>query len=154
MHDPSKARLTFMANPELRIVVIRPIGRMTARAFIDQLFENYASVDQPWNYGRLNDFRRFEGYLSEADLQEIADRWKALAAGHDYHAHVAVVSNDAFARVRVPSVAPMFPNETICLFSDFHEAMGWLAANDRTKYLASLGPLPSPRCGGGPIVVE
>jgi hypothetical protein len=134
------ARLTFMANPERRLIVVRPIGELSARSFIDQLFDHYATVAEPWTYNRLTDFRRFSGFLSDQNLTEIAERWRTLADGHSYHSHVAVVSFDALDRLRVPAVSPMFPNETICLFSDYHEAMGWLTAMDRARYLAELGP--------------
>jgi hypothetical protein len=125
------ARLTFMANPDRRIIILRPIGDLSARAFIDEAFEHYARIDEPWTYNRLTDVRRFTGYLSDADVAEMAERWRDLTEGRTYHAHVAVVSFDTLDRLRLPAVSPMFPNETICLFSDYHEAMGWLTAIDR-----------------------
>lgn len=148
------ARLTFMANPERRLIIVRPIGDLSARAFIDELFAHYASVAEPWTYNRLTDFRRFSGFLSEQNLAEIADRWRALADGHVYHSHVAVVSFDALDRLRVPAVSPMFPNETICLFSDYHEAMGWLTAVDRARYLAELGPALASRHSDDSVQID
>lgn len=126
MFEKPKCRLVFMANPDVRIIVVRPVGAMTGPDFVDRLFEAYAGVEAPWTYNRLNDFRRFEGYISQANLEDIAARWKALAADHAYHAKVAVLSNDHHDRLRVPAASPMFPNETICLFGDFYEAMAWL----------------------------
>ena len=145
MRAENRARLTFMANPERRIIILRPIGDLSARDFIDRAFEHYAQIDEPWSYNRLTDVRRFTGYLSDADVAEMAARWGDLTAGHDYHAHVAVVSLDVIDRVRIPSVSPLFPNETICLFSDYHEAMGWLTSMDRARYLSGLAPVPASR---------
>lgn len=147
MRPEYNARLTFMANAERRIIILRPIGDLSAREFIDQAFEHYARIDAPWTYNRLTDVRRFTGYLSDKDLTEMAARWRDLTEGHDYHAHVAVVSLDIVDRVRIPAVSPMFPNETICMFSDYHEAMGWLSAANRTQYLSGLGPLAASRHG-------
>ena len=140
MLDASKARLVFMANPERKIIVVRPIGDLPPRVFIDRLFEAYGSLEAPWTFNRLNDFRRYDGYISDKDIAEIAQRWKILAAGQMYHAHVAVVSHDHFAKTRVPAISPLFPNETICLFGDFHEAMGWLTAPDKSAFFGTLAP--------------
>jgi hypothetical protein len=130
MFEKPSYKLVFMANADLRIIVVRPVGPMPGSDFVEQLFEAYAGVEAPWTYNRLTDFRRFNGYISQADLENIARRWKDLAAGHAYHARVAVLSEDRHDRIRVPAASPMFPNETICLFNDFHEAMGWLKGID------------------------
>lgn len=145
MRVESKARLNFLVNTERRIIIMRPIGDLSARDFIDQSIAVYAGVEAPWTYNRLNDVRRFTGYLSDTDLAEMAANWRRLTDGQDYHAHVAIVSLDVLDRVRIPSVSPMFPNETMCLFSDYHEAMGWLTAADRAQYLAALAPVIAAR---------
>lgn len=140
MQRVNKARLNFLVNAERKVIVIRPIGDMPAASLIDQLFEAYGRVDAPWTYNRLTDFRRYEWFLGEKDICEIAQRWKSLAGGRDYHACVAVVSHDHLDKARVPAISPMFPNETMCHFTDFHDAMGWLTATDKARYLRSVTP--------------
>lgn len=147
-------RLVFMVNPEKHIIVVRPIGDMPTDHFVDRLFEAYADVEAPWTFRRLIDFRRFDGRLSEADHARINARWQALTGARDYHAHVAIVSFDAMDRLRVPMVRPGLATETICYFSDFHEAMGWLTAPNRTGFLAGLAPPARVRRDDGRIRVE
>lgn len=146
MSKHKQGKLVFMIDPDIQIIVIRPIGPLSGPDFVQQLFLNYARVDKPWTYGRLNDFRRFEGHLSDTDLKAIAKGWQRLARGVNYHAHVAVLTNDPLGTYRIPAVSPMFPNETICLFTAFAEAMGWLRSMDRSAFLASLAPFSTPPC--------
>jgi hypothetical protein len=147
-------RFTFMANPDKRVIVVRPIGDMPADLFMERLFESYATVTMPWTYNRLLDLRRFDGHLRKADYDAIAARWQAITAGRDYEAYVAIVGFDAFDDLRIPHPAPNLPNEVICHFSDFHEAMGWLTATDRAGFLARLRPPQRVRRDDGRIRVE
>ena len=135
-------RLNFFVDTERMMIIIRPIGNMPGPVFVEQLFAAYAKVEAPWSYARLNDFRRFTGFLDERDLIEIATRWVKLKGRVKYKAFVAVVSLDAHDRVRLPSASKRFPQETICLFTDYHEAVGWLLASDKGRYLDGLEPLP------------
>lgn len=135
-------RLVVFVDDERKIIIIRPIGDMPGAEFVEKLFEAYEGVTAPWLYSRLCDFRRFDGHLQQHDLDEIVRRWQVLAAGQAYHANVAIISLDAFARIRLPSVSPQFPNETICLFTDYHEAMGWLLSADKANYLEQVRHIP------------
>lgn len=144
---------TFIDN-ERRILTVRPIGYMPGAYFVDKLFEFYARVDEPWTYNRVNDVRRFDGRLIQEDLNQIADRWKDLARGQAYHAHVAVVSLDRLASFRVAAVSAQFPNETMCVFTDYHEAINWLLAVDRDIFLAGLGKTSLPQHRDDDICVE
>jgi len=132
-------RLNFIVDEAHKLVIIRPIGPMPAMEFVEKAFENYCGLHEPWTYRRVNDFRRFESFLDQPALSEIARRWAELTAGITYRARVAVVTNDPLDRIRLPAVSPQFPNETICLFSDFHEAVGWLLAEAPDAYIAGLG---------------
>jgi hypothetical protein len=139
-------RLNFFVDSDRRVITYRPIGPMLGPVYIASLFEAYAKLEAPWTYSRLADLRRFTGVLSEDDIQDAARRWAALTAGQNYHSHVAVVSLDAWDLVRIPVASKHFPNETICMFTDFHEANGWLTATDKTQYLTHARKVPvSPR---------
>ncbi len=147
-------RFVFMVNPEKRLIVVRPIGDMPGVDFVDRLFEAYGNVEAPWTFNRLIDLRRFDGHLTDKDHTRINARWRELSAGRDYHAYVAIVSFDAMDWLRVPMVRPGLSNETVCHFSDYHEAVGWLTAPNRTGYLASLAPPARVRRDDGRIRVE
>jgi hypothetical protein len=121
-------RMNVFVDDDRKVMVLRVIGPMPVSEYADRLFEAYAGVPDAWTYARLIDLRRFEGEIGLRDADAIAERWKALTDAVDYHGRVAVVSSDPLDAVRVPAVSPQFPKETICHFSDFHEAMDWLTA--------------------------
>ncbi len=51
--------------------------------------------------------------------------------------------HDPYERLRLPKISADFPHETICRFTDYHEAVGWHLAADRGQYLETLGDCPS-----------
>jgi hypothetical protein len=147
-------RLNFFVDSVRRTIIYRPIGPMLGPIYVASLFEAYAQVEAPWTYSRLADLRRFEGLLSEDDIQDAAKRWAVLTAGQAYKGHVAVVSLDAWDQVRIPAASKHFPNETICLFTDYHEANGWLMASDKAQYLATARKTPVPARVNAQILIQ
>lgn len=137
-------RLNFIVDEAHRLVIIRPIGDMPAMDFVDQLFEGYRSLGEPWTYHRVTDMRRFEGFIDQDAIDEIVRRWNEMTAGITYSAKVALVTTDALDRARLPTVSPQFPYETICPFTDFHEAVGWLLSETPDAYLAGLAEMRRP----------
>lgn len=123
-------RLNFFVDKDRKVLIFRVIGAMPSAEFVQRLFDAYATIDRPWDWSRVMDFRRFEGLIDFSDVEETARRWKDMTTGETYHAKVAVVSTDPLDKARVPTASPLFPNETVCHFSDYHEAMAWILAPD------------------------
>jgi hypothetical protein len=140
-----KSRLNLFIDDFRKIIIVRPIGPLPASEFIDEVFKACAKIEAPWTYSRLNDFRRFETTLADEDVKEMAARWAEITQGHDYPTRVAVVRLDLWNEVRLPSISPLFPNDTLCIFTDYHEAMGWLMASDSEAYLEHLRNNPVQR---------
>lgn len=136
---PARTRLTVITDFNHSVIVVRPIGQFEPEAFVEELFQAYQRIDEPWRFNRLLDFRRFEGTLPASALNAVAALWQAVARAHPYHAWVALVSHDPKVEQRLPSMSQRRPNETLRLFSDYHEAFGWLIAADRDAYLNALG---------------
>lgn len=143
MHDHPDFRLVFFVDMERRILIARPVGHATGAEFVAKLFEAYATVDAPWTFRRLHDHRRFEGTFDAVDQEEYLVRWAILAEGQTYHTDVAVVELMANDTMRHATPSPVSANEQICYFTDYHEAMGWLLASDKSAYLdrARMSPL-------------
>ncbi len=146
-------RFNFIVNDDDRIIIVRPIGDIPGAMLVDLLLNAYSNVTAPWTYNRVNDFRRYEGYLEDVHLAELARRWSEWTAGISYHSHVAILPRHAFEKLRLPEISPQFPNETICFFGDYHEAVGWVLSADRGNFLAGLGKLGPPRADEGAISV-
>lgn len=138
-----RSRLNVFTDHANGLLIVRPIGIMAGFDFVERLVEAYNHIDRPWLYNRLVDLRRFEGELSDADCDGFARAWARLTAGVTYHAYIASVVNDRHDGLRQPERSEHFAHETVCFFRDYHEAIGWLLAEDRDDYLAGLGDMPA-----------
>ena len=140
----SQPRFSFHVDRENGFLVVRPIGDMSGPDMAARVIEAYQSVVAPWTFGRIIDLRRHTGYVAMEDRALIANAWAEMTAGIAYHAHVAMVVRDSYERLRLPEVSAQFPNETICYFLDYHEAVGWILASEKAKYLSDLGSNAAP----------
>ena len=136
------ARLNVFTDHANGMLIVRPIGVMAGSDFVERLIEAYYKIDAPWNYNRLVDLRRFEGELSDDNCESFARAWARLTADVVYDACIATVITDQPCELRRPERSARFPQETVCFFRDYHEAVGWLLADDRDAYLAGLGEMP------------
>lgn len=150
----TKSRFNVFMDQEHRFLVIRPIGPIPGAEVGARVLEFYGSVDAPWTFNRIVDLRRHDGYVSNSDLDAIATGWAEMTKGIAYRAHVAMVVKDAYEKLRAPEISSRFPNETICYFSDYHEAVGWIIAVDQSQYLANLGAVPERMRDSGSISVS
>jgi hypothetical protein len=142
--DPN-CRSNIYVDAARKIIIVRPIGPLSASEFIAEVFRACAKIEAPWEYSRLNDFRRLETTFTEDEVQEMAARWAEITQGHSYPTRVAIVRLDAWNEARLPNFSPLFPNDTLCAFTDYHEAMGWLIAADPSTYLAHIRSNPVER---------
>ncbi|MGZ3298961.1 MAG: hypothetical protein ACXU8O_08100, partial [Asticcacaulis sp.] len=62
-------RLNFFVDDVRRIMIFRVIGAMPGSEFTERLFAGYATVEKPWTYHRIMDFRRFEGLIEFAEVE-------------------------------------------------------------------------------------
>ena len=89
--------------------------------------------------------RRLVGYVGDEDRGRIAQRWAEITAGVTYSAKVAMLAADRFEKLRLPEICQDFPNETICFFTNYNGAVGWLLAPNGDDFLSKLGDAPVSR---------
>ena len=135
-------RFNFIQDEKSRLLIVRPIGDLPGDVFARNVIEAYSRVEAPWTYNRIIDLRRHDGYVSDGDRGRIAAAWAEITAGITYRAYVAMLMHDALEARRLPQIHADFPHETICIFSDYHEAVGWVLAADQADYLAGLSECP------------
>ncbi|UDF03063.1 hypothetical protein [Asticcacaulis sp. AND118] len=138
MHRPPPERLIFMANADLRVMVIRPVGYLQPGEVMDSLFEQMAQLDQPWQYNRLIDVRRYENEFSAQDMDVLARRWRQVRGVNRSFAHVAIVKPNHCHRRHEAGPLLGFPDETICRFTSYADAFNWLTAADRHAFLSAI----------------
>ncbi|WP_155908362.1 hypothetical protein [Asticcacaulis sp. YBE204] len=125
-------------NTDLKVIVIRPIGYLSAERLIDNLCDRLLATQEVWRFNRLIDIRRFEGELEARDVEKLARQWRSIRGNHRSFAHMAILRLERPYRLYQAGPLSGFPDETICRFSDFQEAMTWLTTDERIGYLKSL----------------
>jgi hypothetical protein len=131
-------RLFFSKDERHGLIVIRPIGALPPDLFIDRLFENLACIEKPWAYRRVHDYRRYLEKIDDRAEQVFARRWRDLTKGVTYEGQIAIVTYEAGVELCRPRPSPLFSHETVCCFTDYHEAIGWLMADDPAKYMSNV----------------
>jgi hypothetical protein len=150
----SKPRFNFYIDTQNRLLVVRPIGDIPGPEMAARVVAVYRSVEAPWTFNRIVELRRYNGYVAKEDRALIASAWAEITAGIEYKTHVAMVVGDRYEKLRLPEVCEQFPNETICYFLDYHEAVGWLLSVEKAQYLDELGEVTVLAETGGMINVE
>ncbi len=141
-------------DTDRRVIVFRPIGPLAPETFVDEVFAALGELAAPWTYNRLFDLRRWDERLRPETVKAMAGRWAALTEGQIFHARIAVVSFDPTVTIRVPAATGHFPDEIICHFTDYHEAMDWLLSIDPAGYLIEARQHAPNRAIDGRIVIE
>ncbi len=147
-------RVNVIVDDQNKLITIRPIGVLPRSEFVDQVFEHLANVEHLGSYSRVRDLRRWQGELDRETEDEISRRWAKATDGQFGETLIAVVTADPTDMLRTPRQSAAFPQETRCDFTDYHEAVGWLLADDRSAYLAGLGQLPVRRRDAHQIRIE
>ncbi len=132
-------RFNFYVDTDNRVLVVRLIGAMPAHEFLNQLFESYGTVPEPWTYNRIMDFRRFRGLLSSADIAEMGRRWMAMVPADCKRTRLAIVGSGMDTPKSVATVSPEVPNRLVCHFSDYHQARDWAISTDATAEQEDAG---------------
>ena len=138
-------RFSFLVDQDNKLLVVRPIGSVPSADFADKVVSAYGSLEEPWRFNRIIDMRRLVGYIDDQDRGRIAKRWAEITTGVTYTAKVAMLAADRFEKLRLPEICRDFPNETICFFTNYNEAVGWLLATDGDDFLSKLGDAPVSR---------
>jgi hypothetical protein len=138
----SRTRFNTFIDDAHGFLVVRPIGDLPGPEFAARVIDFYRSLEAPWRYNRIIDGRRHDAYMTDQDRATIAEAWAGITSGIDYRALVALVVRDRWEKLRLPEISAQFPNETVCCFCDYHEAVGWVLSQDRQQFLSNLGQVP------------
>lgn len=148
------ARLLCFVNEADQVIIIRAIGDITPAEFVDLVFEKLSALPAPWTYSRLFDVRRWSHRLDQDTVRALAHRWAKLTEGQIFHARISVVTFDPGTHFRSAVASEHFPDETVCYFDDYHEAIGWLQSDNPADYLKDLAARPPNHQTYGGIVIE
>ncbi len=119
-------RISHFVDDANSVLVLRLVGAVPCDLFVEKLRALRAQGEVARIHNRLIDLRHFTGHLDFSGIETYAtERSKAIATSTP-SSFVAIVSADPLDRARLPTVRALFPNDSLCHFFDYDEALDWL----------------------------
>ncbi len=100
------------------------------------LIDLLATVDNPWLFNAIFDFRRYEADLSRDYLKFLTDKWAAFTRGRDQDRSMALVGGDANLTFNLKAMSDIMPDRRIGIFDTFDEGLEWIKTGDDTLQAA------------------
>ena len=124
----SRPRLSFDADTENHIILIRYLGNLDGAQVVAELIEHWKQVDRLWEYDNVFDLRRFEGVLSMIEVEALAIGWNDIVKGRDAGRMTAIIAPDPHIYARLRMVRSFYPLRSIDVFSTVDESLDWIQA--------------------------
>ncbi len=122
-------RMQFYVFETERLITIRVIGDMSGPDFIRKLFEHLDTVQAPWTYNRIMDFRRFTALLLADDIEAMGKAWTERIPTDVPRTKLAIVSKDAVDKGTQPTISPTAPSRVVRHFCRYHDALSWVLSD-------------------------
>ena len=97
------------------------------------LIDMLATVDNPWLFNAIFDFRRYEAELSRDHLKFLTDKWAAFTRGRDTGRSMALVGGDVDLTFNLKAMLDVMPNRRIAIFDTFDEGLDWIKAGNQSR---------------------
>lgn len=123
-----RSRFTLMIDRPQRLIIVRLHDLSRAEAPTPDLIDAIATLEEPWLYNVLFDFRRYEAELSRDYLGFLTRKWNLMAHGRDRDRCMALVSRDYDLKRRLLGMTDVMPGRDLAVFEDFDEALDWIKA--------------------------
>jgi len=122
-----RSRFSFQIDRPASLLIIRLHDQRGETCQGPDLIDTLASIEAPWLYNALLDFRRYEAELSRDYLKFLTQKWNTLTRGRDRDRCMALVSRDYDLKRRLYGMSDVMPGRAIGIFEDFDEALDWVA---------------------------
>ena len=100
------------------------------------LIDLLATVESPWLFNAIFDFRRYEADLSRDYLHFLTDKWTAFTRGRDQGRCMALVGGNSDLTFNLKAMFDVMPDRRIGIFDTFDEGLDWIKASDGTLQAA------------------
>jgi len=122
----SRSRLTLSVDEDHKLFVVRYIGEIGGEEINDSMMTQLSRLDKPWEYHSIIDMRRHDAAVLSSEIEDLANRWNAMARGRDSGASTAVISEDPLVHARQNLTQAMFPARIMGYFYTFDEGLEWI----------------------------
>ncbi|ESQ94409.1 hypothetical protein [Asticcacaulis benevestitus] len=100
------------------------------------LIDRLATVETPWLFNALFDFRRHEADLSRDYLSFLTEKWTAFTRGRDSGRTMALVGGNPDLTFNLKAMLDVMPNRSIAIFDTFDEGLEWIKAGEDIRKVA------------------
>ena len=100
------------------------------------LIDLLATVDSPWLFDAIFDFRRYEVDLSRDYLKFLTDKWIGFTRGRDHNRSMALVGGDTDLTFNLKAMLDVMPDRRIAIFDTFDEGLEWIKSDDESRHAA------------------
>ena len=126
---PRGFRISARIDEDQNLIVFNISGDIDSKALVDKWIETYASLEEPWLYNRLLDYRRADGLVDVNELKRFAVWWEGRTQGINYSLKAAIIVNNPLDARRVHTVDVLFPSDIRKSFDSLDDALTWLQEN-------------------------
>lgn len=125
-----RSRFAVTVDRANMILIIRLHSLRDEQDTGPDLIDQLATVEYPWLFNALFDFRRYEAKLSRDYLKFLTDKWTAFTRGRDQGRSMALVGGDTDLTFDLKAMLDVMPDRHISIFDTFDEGLDWLTAQN------------------------
>jgi hypothetical protein len=133
---PKRSRFSVTADRANMILIIRFHSLRNDQDAGPDLIDQLATVETPWLFNALFDFRRYEAELSRDYLGFLTEKWAAFTRGRDTNRSMALVGGNTDLTFNLKAMFDVMPNRSIAIFDTFDEGLDWIKATEETRRAA------------------
>jgi hypothetical protein len=97
------------------------------------LIDLLATVESPWLFNAIFDFRRYEADLSRDYLKFLTEKWAAFTRGRDQNRSMALVGGDSDLTFNLKAMLDVMPDRRIAIFDTFDEGLDWIKTGETRR---------------------
>ncbi|HTM82509.1 hypothetical protein [Asticcacaulis sp.] len=100
------------------------------------LIDLLATVESPWLFNAIFDFRRYEADLSRDYLKFLTEKWTALTCGRDQGRSMALVGGNCDLTFNLKAMLDVMPHRRIAICDTFDEGLDWINPGNDARQAA------------------
>lgn len=128
-----RSRFAVTVDRENMILIIRFHSVRNDQEAGPDLIDLLATVETPWLFNAIFDFRRYEADLSRDYLKFLTEKWAAFTRGRDQNRSMALVGGDSDLTFNLKAMLDVMPDRRIAIFDTFDEGLDWIKAGEALR---------------------
>ena len=128
-----RSRFAVTVDRDNMILIIRFHSVRDDQEAGPDLIDLLATIDSPWLFNAIFDFRRYEADLSRDYLKFLTEKWAAFTRGRDQNRSMALVGGDSDLTFNLKAMLDAMPDRRIAIFDTFDEGLDWIKAGEALR---------------------